>query len=329
MDFSLEELAKYPFLNASKKYVAEMKLNLETLDKHFIYSSAIKLGELRAIDAINLNVPFKFLNIERGDKASMELAILSYVLARIFVNLIGNKWLVSKFARGEAENAFYHLKNESKDTLERIQADLGIDLRSKMDFYTYLSLTRELSIKDKKWKLVNRILEKGKVQIRPEEKKILLKEAIFQKVAEPISISNVPKKFIGIAKSIEAKVTRIKDTKTKLKDIDQERLPPCIKEQLSRLERGDISHHGRFLLATFFINLSLDIEKIEEIFRRSPNFNEKMTRYQLEFLAGKRSKTRYLCPNCSKIKSYGLCVDECNITNPMQYYYKKSKNRNQ
>jgi DNA primase large subunit len=68
-------------------------------------------------------------------------------------------------------------------------------------------------------------------------------------------------------------------------------------------------------------------EKIIDLFRASSDFNERMTRYQVEHIAGKRgSMTRYKPPKCDMSKTHGLCVGDdkaCRgVTHPLAYYSK-------
>ena len=59
------------------------------------------------------------------------------------------------------------------------------------------------------------------------------------------------------------------------------------------------------------------------MFRNMPDFNEKITRYQVEHLAGLRgSGKRYRTYSCEKMKSLGLCKADCGTRSPIQAYYR-------
>jgi DNA primase large subunit len=107
--------------------------------------------------------------------------------------------------------------------------------------------------------------------------------------------------------------------------------PPCIQSILKALIAGEnLTHHQRFALATFLINLNINIDEILNIFRHSPDFNEKIARYQLEHLAGLRgSKRRYLPYNCQTMKTLGMCNNECNVKNPLHYTNRKLRSSKQ
>ncbi len=101
--------------------------------------------------------------------------------------------------------------------------------------------------------------------------------------------------------------------------------PPCIKAILEALLAGEnLSHHQRFALASFLINIGAEIDAILELFRRSPDFNERIARYQIEHIAGLRgSRKRYLPYSCATMNSLGLCIANCGVKNPLVYFYKR------
>ncbi len=103
--------------------------------------------------------------------------------------------------------------------------------------------------------------------------------------------------------------------------------PPCIKAILEALIAGEnLSHHQRFALASFLINIGAEIDAILELFRRSPDFNERIARYQIEHIAGLRgSRKKYLPYSCATMKSLGLCIANCGVKNPLVYFYKRIK----
>ncbi len=101
--------------------------------------------------------------------------------------------------------------------------------------------------------------------------------------------------------------------------------PPCIKHLIAELKQGKhLSHHERFAVATFLINIGTDVEYVLNLMRYSPDFNEKIARYQVEHLAGLRgARKKYLVYSCDKMKSLGICVAECGTKNPLQYYFRE------
>jgi len=107
--------------------------------------------------------------------------------------------------------------------------------------------------------------------------------------------------------------------------------PPCIKHAIEVLEKGEnLSHSGRFMLGTFLLGRGQTVDQIAPLFKNAPDYNEKVTMYQLNHLSGNfGSGTQYVCPSCEKLKSQDLCfaIPECdNIINPLQFGKKKTLN---
>ena len=107
--------------------------------------------------------------------------------------------------------------------------------------------------------------------------------------------------------------------------------PPCIKHAIEVLEKGEnLSHSGRFMLGTYLLGVEQTIAQIAPLFKNAPDYNEKITMYQLNHLKGRSgSGTEYKCPSCEKIKSKDLCfaTSDCDgIINPLQFKKKKTLN---
>lgn len=69
---------------------------------------------------------------------------------------------------------------------------------------------------------------------------------------------------------------------------------------------------------------------VVNLFRSSADFNERMTRYQVEHIAGDRgSRTKYKPPTCETLKTHGLCPGPdqlCRrIRHPLSYYSRKTR----
>ncbi len=162
---------------------------------------------------------------------------------------------------------------------------------------------------------------------------ILLKilDSVRSFSANSLNISRIDGKNIRISKtdltSVLGNVKSVED----LINISKEIFPPCINSLLENLLRGEnLSHHQRFALATFLINIGLDVEIVLQLFRYSPDFNEKIARYQIEHLAGLRgSRRKYLTYSCGAMKVLGMCKAECGIKNPLQYPYRVKTKRNE
>jgi len=149
---------------------------------------------------------------------------------------------------------------------------------------------------------------------------------------------DVPEIYETYAKELKQEVNRDKAFSTDKKDfgaVELDKFPPCIKELLQQSQSGEpMAHQPRFVLATFLININMPTDQIIELFRSTPNFNEKKTRYYIEYSSGKRgSGIQYTPPACAKMVFYGLCLEKdalCQrIKHPLSYYSIKKGVRRQ
>lgn len=86
--------------------------------------------------------------------------------------------------------------------------------------------------------------------------------------------------------------------------LDAEGYPPCIRAALRDLrESGELSHERRLHLASFLLRAGVPIETVVSLFTMASDFNERVTRYQVEYLA----RNRYLPFCCRKARLKGIC----------------------
>jgi DNA primase large subunit len=113
------------------------------------------------------------------------------------------------------------------------------------------------------------------------------------------------------------------------KVVAQTAFPPCIEALYQAFSSGrHLSHVGRFALTSFLINIGMPSDKVIELFKGISDFNERLTRYQVEHIAGERgSRTRYMTPKCDTLKTHGVCANPdrlCQqVRHPMAYYRRK------
>jgi DNA primase large subunit len=90
-----------------------------------------------------------------------------------------------------------------------------------------------------------------------------------------------------------------------------DRFPPCIRKMQRTLEHGEnLSHSGRFCLAAFLHRAGADAETIVDAYRGAPDFDESITRYQVEHITLRDGGRGYEPPECGTLRSHGLCVRE-------------------
>ncbi len=333
-------LCLYPFLPAASEYVKESGLTID----HMISSASARIrAKERVIEAIRTGcVQRPFI----ADDMQAQMELLSYPFARILVSCINDPYLVRRYALAEAKGAYRRIIEDlntgtGMDTIHKLAGDLGIHADISTDhvlvpFTDYLQLA--VNLRDKRWKLVNRSLVRGKVKLNVNEFVRLLQEAIYGRVIKGLPL-DVPEE---ICNSLRAHIEQIKEELARGRPkrdefrahsgADPDSFPPCIRNILRNLNEGvNIPHSARFAVTAFLLNAGLSVEEVIELYRNSPDFNETMTRYQVEHIAGVRSGTRYTAPSCATMRTYGNCVgkDElCDrIAHPLSYYRLKLKRR--
>jgi DNA primase large subunit len=68
-----------------------------------------------------------------------------------------------------------------------------------------------------------------------------------------------------------------------------------------------VVHSARWSLAVFLIHAGVPFEKMMEIFASSSDYNERTTRYQLQYVKDKN----YSMPSCNTMESNGIALAEC------------------
>lgn len=295
----------------------------------------------------------------------VELAVCGYHAARLLIAALGDRWLASRYALAEAERSYKRLQNESPKTVEVLAKILGVNITClaepyrepiaivnnvtiyrqyefRIHFLDYVRVAQRL-LGDPTWRPANLPVVQGYVYLAKKQVARLLKEAITIYIERSITgfhieLKTLPplvKDYIETIKDLLSKHRKPKMVKTsgrkyfvKLPEgmVLIEAFPPCMKDVYDALLRGEnLSHHQRFAIATFMLNIGATVDQVVDLFKNVPDFNEKTTRYQVEHLAGLRgSQKKYLTYSCEKMRTLGLCHGDCGVKNPIVAYYRNA-----
>ena len=336
---NLLKLAKYPFLNGSKKYVKENKLSVEELLEDPIYEPAKIIGIERLDNAYkNRDVGIRSLATEYD--CIME--ILSYPIARMIAVCIGDIYFIRRYALSEAVHAYNQLTNESISNLIDISEEFKFNIQfdseaNKISIY-FTDYLKNAPTRYLQWKMINREMENGYISLSSKDFVRIIQEALRIRINQELDSRKCSR---IIEKSFKSDIYRIKELVSKHRKkietipfgkLDVEKLPPCMKDILKSIQSGEnVPHMGRFAIVSFLNSLKLNTKEILQLFSTAPDFEEEKTRYQVEHISGKTSSTSYICPGCEKMRSYGICPTEkmddlCNrIRHPLNYYKSKWK----
>jgi len=335
--FAKNDYAKYPFLKEAAKYLKIPDLRIEDLTNPEL-EEILKRAEERVEEAI------LYTRVSRKpEKADNEIS--SYPIAVILAIATKSSFIQKRYALAEAKQTFEDLKDEPKEKIlafaQNFEWKLAVNMNDEipyeftLHFADYLRNTTHL--REKKWKLVNRILSNANVYLTRNETARLLSEEVRRYIEKRLEIKelpNLPPKIMETAEKIKnLSVEKIGKTEMEgfPKTIIQTAFPPCIKALYEAISTGrHLSHVGRFTLTSFLINIGMPTENVIELFKNFSDYSERMTHYQVEHIAGERgSRTRYTPPRCDTLQTHGVCTnpDEIcqKIRHPLSYYRRKLK----
>ncbi|MDR0438772.1 MAG: DNA primase large subunit PriL [Methanocalculaceae archaeon] len=314
------DLTHYPFLKDSQEFLAARGIKI----RDFTASTIGRKYLDAAIDRIVCAIDGKEIYPESQDVVA---DIATYVLARVLVSCVKDRNLIERLVRMEARRVYFYIHDEENEKLKNhVCETLGItfDLE-KISVIKYVELTS--TIREPKWRLINRDVDDGLVTISDDEQDILLRERIkfFFDSQLPLTIPlSVEHELMPWCDKITA--TLQERTFADFGVIDESAYPPCIQALIAGAAAGvNLSHSGRFATTTFLNNISMTPTQIVGVFARSPDFNPDMTLYQVDQI----TTHEYTTPACQTMLTHGICVNRdhlCDkITHPLNYYRSKKK----
>jgi DNA primase large subunit len=333
------DLAKYPFLSEASDYIRELGLSIEELSAPE-FTSVLDRAEKRLEEALSKGRV-------SGDVTNENAEILSFPVSNLILSLVGEERARRRFALAEAKRAYELLRQESPEKLEHIATTTftwkvkRLDLKLGRRFYDFaLSLPNYLHnsihLREPRWNLPNRVLDHGYVYLTRDEAARLMEEEVRMKILERSgpTPNEMPRLFESRVDRAKGLVVKWLGTPTKYelpKVPLPEAMPPCVRHLIDSLDEGkNVQHMGRFTLASFLLNIGTGEDDVVKLFKPATDFSERMTRYQVEHIGGKRGgRTKYTCPMCTTLKTHGVCYkpDEIceTIRNPLSYYKAKSR----
>jgi len=343
---SAKELSHFPFLKKSQDHLKNSP-PLEQLLKEKRGQDLVELAVKRINQALSSKKTFVSHFQHRDDDE-----IASYILSRIIVSCIKDKQLYDRLTRYEAERAYFFLNSETSSEEDQaggwnqhailddngnspianyLAAEFRIDLSNKrMPLVDYIEIVSVLH--EPRFKLVNRRVGKGFVEIKKDELLELLRERIRVILRRDLPY-NVPK---GICDQLSPVAERIKNEYQaqmleQFGAVEESAFPPCMQALVKALTAGtNLTHAGRFGLTSFLHTIGMDVSGIAAMYARSPDFDPEKTMYQVEHITGRGgSGTEYTAPACAAMRTTGLCVHQdalCEkVNHPLSYYRAKKR----
>lgn len=332
------EAASYPFVAEAKTEIAG--LNVASLTDAIIERAVRRLeGAIAGLYDVEL--------IAEG-----QTELLTFVAQLFIVKLVGIDALVRRFALAEARRTEQFLRADMRKTGKRgreiakqlLEHEFSISLsevsaRRKsagdkngktsliaVDLVDYLLHTSTL--RSKEWALTERIVQDGKVYLRDREVVRLVRHQLqvqlilrVRAMAKP-QTEGLPAKLLEAVDQVRAQHAAKFEQGVMVLPAT---LPPCIRHiiDMMTVRHENVSHAGRILLATYMAANGRPADEICSLFKGAPDYNEAMTRKNVEYLAGQNSQGRaYHVKGCERVKADGFCYPDAGcagLTHPLQY----------
>ncbi len=301
-----------PFSHEAAQLLEDQGLTLEDLAYDPLLERSRSLARERLIDAIEGR---RRLILDRVNPMN---EVYSYLAARLIAARVGRSML-SRLATYESKRFGELSKRLSLDQIREIASNtfkftIREDNGMWLDLISYLRGC--VNIGGSKWRLVNRVLINGYILVTEHELRRLLEDHVKRKIIETPRV-DLPEPLENIAKEISNLFSKRMRIRMKFKKPKEGRidLPPCIKDLIAKLRKGEnLTHQARFALTSFLLNIGWSKEQILDLFRSSPDFNEKIALYQISHI----ERRGYKVPSCETMKSWGLCPGDCGRKYPLE-----------
>ncbi|MCI0504327.1 hypothetical protein L0Y65_06500 [Candidatus Micrarchaeota archaeon] len=298
----LEFALRYPFCESAKSALAGMDLSERIVD----------LAVERLLKALKGDKSAKMLLHDSDRKEE----IASFAAARMILGHLRNSYLTNAFAVNESKRVRDCLDKDDERTVDAVAAQFGIATANEgrkltVALPTYL----RYSTRNPHYRLINRRLVRGRVEINYEEKKRLIEEAV-KKHMESVPLVKDPPDMIKAAGA--RLVAELPKTESRvLGTVKAGDHPPCVMRLLDEMNKHtNLPHQARLYLATYFLAIGTSEDEINRMFSMLPDYSEKITRYQV----GHIRKKGYNVASCATVMTYGLCCAVCRIGSPLNWH---------
>ncbi len=344
--FGNKDLARYPFLREALSYVTKYDFRLEDLDNSEFHH-LVKKAE-RKIEQYVFNGKLEYqIDYNKTHEIIVQEEVIIFLISLLIIKAISIDAVTKKFALMESMRFEKYLiedldiSNQDDKTIKFILYKIFEDLfKTKIDLevniYNFYKikindyLDHPIAFHEREWNLVNRTVNSGYVYLDGSEIVRLFRNELNLLIIERIkkmTPERIPYLISAISHSMRVNWEKLYPP---LRINPHNAVtPPCIQHIYDQIDKGEnLPHPARVLLGTFLIYSNKSIEEMLELFKRLPDYNEQITRYQLEHLAGKRGNPKkYYVPSCEKIKLSNLCFETkiCRgINNPIQLVSRKN-----
>ena len=320
--FSNERLrfaARYPFTKTARQLLSEKPITIDYQKMQF--------AKKRIVDSLfrdDVSV------LMEANEELYQKYLVSYPLARMIISLFDSQ-VRNRFINYETKRAMAIIRADNPDFIseaKRIANELDVEYEG-----LYVSVETYLKNipKSDEGRLVFQNLRDGRILLDENKFMSMVNEAIRNSIESglPIHQDNIPadikEDILQMGKEVEEEINKFKQAKEKNAVMFAKSsgvMAPCMAKIIERARNGEnLPHFARVAVASYLLKFGKSVDEVVEIFSSTPNFEEKIARYQVEFIA----KKGYSPPSCQAMESYGLRLPECGCLtkggpkNPLQY----------
>ncbi len=313
-----ELLAEYPFLPGAEALVTDLAPSLRDLLTDFVYARARELGRARV--RVAADDPTGSTTVDELAHASLAERFLSFYYARLLLSATPTAAPLRRWAVAEAKQSYGRWRSAPLEELAEVARRLDHPLTVAggevlLALPDYLRLATP--IREGDFRLVRQAVAGGRVRVGRDRAARLLQEAVRLALTQPIRLTpEVVESLRANEREFLEDLARRMPLPTRAAapgapGVKPEKFPPCIRRMQRMLQAGEnLSHAGRFALAAFLHRAGADFETIVDAYRGAPDFDESITRYQVEHITQRDGGLGYGPPECETLRSHGLCFRE-------------------
>ncbi|MEM3742749.1 MAG: hypothetical protein QXU28_06725, partial [Nitrososphaerota archaeon] len=222
----LSTRAKYPFLPEAKEAFLALGFNLDSF-RDASTKPIVERAAKRIINALHWGENVNPMDVTEDDVTEL----VSFPLAIILAAKTGDKYLQRRFALAEASLAYKRMSNEDSELILRIAREafkINVEYDDTYPPYRYTVglvdyLKSASKFNDPVWKLVNRVVARGRVYIESRELIRLLRDRIEKYILEniekaEIEVGKLPENLEEVVKNIRNQIPERKFEDLTLKE---------------------------------------------------------------------------------------------------------------
>jgi DNA primase large subunit len=306
--------AEFPFLPGAEALVDGLGTSVGGLLNDPTYARARELGRLRIRAAVV--DPTASPGLAELSRSTSVERYLSFQYARLLLATLPVRGALRRWAVAEAKGASSRIRPGPAGDLSEVARRLGYEFEEtpgavRMPIPEYLKLS--IALREAEFRLIAQPVRDGWVQVPPERATRLLQEGIRTVLARPVPLEEPVRAAIRAQEAaflddVGARAPTPTARTGTGGPMRTDLFPPCIRHMRRILQDGEnLSHAGRFALAAFLHRVGADTETIVDTYRGAPDFEESVTRYQVDHITHHNGGLGYEVPVCASIRSHGLC----------------------